>query len=109
MRKSKPKHLVPQRVDYAYLFGLEDGKAQGFADGEAKGLADGKRATALNMLRKNYHHNDILEVASISSEELLQLIEEHLCEKQPVESGHCGIISICIKRFLKIRGSFYTF
>ena len=69
------------RENDAYLFGLADGKAQGFADGEAKGKTDTQRTTALNMLRKGYAHNDILEMTDINPDELQELIEDNLIEK----------------------------
>lgn len=53
----------------AYLFGLEDGKA------------DEQRATALRMLQEGTDHDYILRMTKITPEELQKLIEDHLSEK----------------------------
>ncbi len=58
------------REEDAYLRGLEDGEAKGFADGKT----DEQKAIALRMLQNNLDHELILEMTGLSREQLDSLL-----------------------------------
>ena len=58
--------------------GKAKGKNEGLAEGKAKGLAEGKAEgkaeIAINLLKKNYPIDEIVEITGLSKEEIEKLV-----------------------------------
>ena len=53
---------------------LAEGKAEGLAEGQAKGKAEGKTEIAINLLKKSYPVDEIVEITGLTKEEIEKLI-----------------------------------
>ena len=56
--------------------GLSEGREQGLSEGREQGRLENTKETALAMLRKNYHIEDISEITKLSIEEINALKDE---------------------------------
>ena len=53
---------------------LAEGKAKGKNEGLAEGKAEGKAEIAINLLKKNYPIDEIVEITGLSKEEIEKLV-----------------------------------
>ena len=75
VRNTRDEFVRREAMAEGLAEGEAKGKAEGLAEGQAKGKAEGKTEIAINLLKKNYPVDEIVEITGLSKEEI-ELIDK---------------------------------